>query len=132
MFRTRQSLGFTPKPDQDALSKSQVLNDPTRVLENISYHKASFGRADIMRALASLNPPKGADVSDKAFVEAVELAEQRLGLSKQPRVIVFHEKHGSVGVLRKHAHAVWSRIRQKFCDFFEKADPSASQRVTGN
>jgi Ti-type conjugative transfer relaxase TraA len=47
---------FTPKPDQDALSKSQVLNDPTRVLERISYHKASFGRADVMRALADHIP----------------------------------------------------------------------------
>jgi ATP-dependent exoDNAse (exonuclease V) alpha subunit len=47
---------FTPKLDQDALRKSQVLNDPTRVLERISYHKSSFGRADVMRALADHIP----------------------------------------------------------------------------
>lgn len=58
----------------------------------------------------SLNPPKGKTVSDQDFVEAAELAEQRLGLSKQPRIIVFHEKYGDDGQLRKHAHAVWSRI----------------------
>ncbi|MEQ8287877.1 relaxase [Thalassospira sp.] len=58
----------------------------------------------------SLNPPKGTDVSDDQFISAVDRAESRLGLSGQPRAVVFHEKHGDDGELRRHAHAVWSRI----------------------
>src|SRR5690606_33512002 len=36
---------------------------------------------------------------------AIDAIEHKLGLSGQPRAIVFHEKDG-----RRHAHAVWSRI----------------------
>jgi hypothetical protein len=54
----------------------------------------------------SLNPPKDARVDVTAFERAIEQAEKRLGLSDQPRAIVFHEKEG-----RRHAHAVWSRIK---------------------
>lgn len=53
----------------------------------------------------SLNPPIGVDVSVAEFEAAVVQAEDRLGLSGQPRAIVFHEKNG-----RRHAHAVWSRV----------------------
>lgn len=58
----------------------------------------------------SLNPPKGADVSNDQFMSAIDCAESRLGLTGQPRAVVFHEKHGDDGALRRHAHAVWSRI----------------------
>lgn len=58
----------------------------------------------------SLNPPKGADVSDQQFMDAVERTETKLGLTGQPRAIVFHEKCGDDGEIRRHAHAVWSRI----------------------
>lgn len=54
----------------------------------------------------SLNPPMGETVSVEAFEDAVVAAERKLGLSGQPRAIVFHEKNG-----RRHAHAVWSRIK---------------------
>ena len=53
----------------------------------------------------SLNPPQDETVTTQDFEAAVDLAEERLGLSGQPRAIVFHEKNG-----RRHAHAVWSRI----------------------
>ena len=53
----------------------------------------------------SLNPPEGKAVSDEEFERAVGQAEERLGLTGQPRAIVFHEKEG-----RRHCHAVWSRI----------------------
>lgn len=53
----------------------------------------------------SLNPPPQAKVSIEAFEKAIDTAEERLGLSGQPRAIVFHEKEG-----RRHAHVVWSRI----------------------
>ena len=53
----------------------------------------------------SLNPPENARVPIAAFVAAIDKIEERLGLSNQPRAIVFHEKEG-----RRHAHCVWSRI----------------------
>ncbi|HMR33051.1 MAG TPA: relaxase, partial [Geminicoccaceae bacterium] len=53
----------------------------------------------------SLNPPPRAKVSVEAFEAAIVDIEARLGLSGQPRAIVFHEKDG-----RRHAHCVWSRI----------------------
>ncbi|OSQ46945.1 relaxase/mobilization nuclease domain-containing protein [Thalassospira alkalitolerans] len=58
----------------------------------------------------SLNPPKGADVSQQQFMSAIKRTETKLGLSGQPRAIVFHEKRGDDGEMRRHAHAVWSRI----------------------
>lgn len=53
----------------------------------------------------SLNPPKDAEVSNEQFEDAIGRVEVKLGLSGQPRAIVFHEKNG-----RRHCHAVWSRI----------------------
>jgi len=53
----------------------------------------------------SLNPPASANVSIEAFERAIDDAERQLGLSGQPRAVVFHEKNG-----RRHAHCVWSRI----------------------
>jgi len=54
----------------------------------------------------SLNPPKHENVSTETFEQAIERAEETLGLNGQPRAIVFHEKNG-----RRHCHAVWSRIK---------------------
>lgn len=53
----------------------------------------------------SFNPPAGADANIEAFEKAIDQVEAKLGLERQPRAIVFHEKDG-----RRHAHAVWSRI----------------------
>jgi hypothetical protein len=50
----------------------------------------------------SLNPPKSENVSTETFKQAIEQAEEKLGLTDQPRAIVFHEKNG-----RRHCHAVW-------------------------
>lgn len=41
----------------------------------------------------SLNPPPNEQASTQAFENAIEAAEKRLGLSNQPRAIVFHEKN---------------------------------------
>ena len=51
----------------------------------------------------SLNPPQTEREGEEAFEAALTQAEDRLGLTGQPRAIVFHEKEG-----RRHAHAVWS------------------------
>jgi hypothetical protein len=53
----------------------------------------------------SLNPPPDKNVPIDDFEAAIERVEAKLGLTGQPRAIVFHEKEG-----RRHAHAVWSRI----------------------
>lgn len=53
----------------------------------------------------SLNPPQDVVLSEDAFREAADRAEEKLGLKGQPRAIIIHEKQG-----RRHAHVVWSRI----------------------
>lgn len=53
----------------------------------------------------SLNPPPGPQVPVDVFEDTIVAVEQKLGLTGQPRAIVFHEKLG-----RRHAHVVWSRI----------------------
>ncbi|PCH98513.1 MAG: hypothetical protein COB76_06985 [Alphaproteobacteria bacterium] len=53
----------------------------------------------------SFNPPKNEDANEQEFCDAIERAEEKLGLTDQPRAIIFHEKEG-----RRHAHVVWSRI----------------------
>lgn len=53
----------------------------------------------------SLSPPEGARVPVDVFERTIDRIEDRLGLTGQPRAIVFHEKEG-----RRHAHCVWSRI----------------------
>ena len=53
----------------------------------------------------SLNPPEDARVPVADFESAIDRIERKLGLSGQPRAVVFHEKEG-----RRHAHCVWSRI----------------------
>lgn len=58
----------------------------------------------------SISPPKDTDLADDAFVDAIEQTEKKLGLTGQPRAVVFHEKLGEDGQLRRHAHAVWCRI----------------------
>ena len=58
----------------------------------------------------SLNPPKDETVTDETFAAAIEKAELELGLTDQPRAIVFHTKAGLDGEMRRHAHAVWCRI----------------------
>lgn len=53
----------------------------------------------------SLSPPETENVPVAVFDNAIEAIEEKLGLSGQPRAVVFHEKDG-----RRHAHCVWSRI----------------------
>ncbi len=53
----------------------------------------------------SLSPPPEEKVGVAVFETAVGRIEDRLGLTGQPRAVVFHEKDG-----RRHCHAVWSRI----------------------
>jgi len=72
---------------------------------NESYAVSRGTRAKKFLFSLSLNPPKSENVSTKDFVEAIGRVEVELGLTGQPRAIVFHEKQG-----RRHCHTVWSRI----------------------
>lgn len=58
----------------------------------------------------SLNPPAHETVSTEDFEAAIARVENKLGLDGQPRAIVFHEKKGADDQIRRHCHAVWSRI----------------------
>lgn len=51
----------------------------------------------------SINPAR--PLSREQYGAAIEAIEARLGLSGQPRAVVFHVKEG-----REHAHVAWSRI----------------------
>ena len=51
----------------------------------------------------SISPP--GTLTREQYFEAIEAIEQRLGLSSQPRAVVFHVKDG-----REHCHVIWSRI----------------------
>ncbi len=60
----------------------------------------------------SINPdPNQRDWSDGEWQRAIAHIEDRLGLSGQPRAVIFHEKKGEDGKIRRHAHVVWSRIK---------------------
>ncbi|EKS35362.1 relaxase/mobilization nuclease domain-containing protein [Afipia clevelandensis] len=71
--------------------------------ETVAIAKGTRARQPVFSL--SLNPPKDAESSVTQLMEAVERAEEALGLQGQPRAIVIHEKNG-----RRHAHVVWSRV----------------------
>ncbi|MEM0988559.1 MAG: relaxase/mobilization nuclease domain-containing protein [Pseudomonadota bacterium] len=83
--------GFVARDLEGAFIESQAISKATRCKQ----HLYSL----------SLNPPKEAHVTPELLLDAADRAEETLGLSNQPRAIVFHTKHG-----RMHAHAVWCRI----------------------
>lgn len=51
----------------------------------------------------AINPAE--PLSREQYLAAIDHIEGKLGLSGQPRAVVFHEKNG-----REHCHVVWSRI----------------------
>ncbi|HTE14691.1 MAG TPA: hypothetical protein VK642_06405, partial [Burkholderiales bacterium] len=79
-------------------------NDLNAALHEI-YAVSRGTRAKQFLFSLSLNPPAHEKASIDTFEKAIETIEQKLGLSGQPRAVVFHEKDG-----RRHAHVVWSRI----------------------
>lgn len=83
--------GFACEDLMGALLESEALAEGTRCRQHL------FSM--------SFNPPPGREVSTEDFERAVAQAEEALGLSGQPRAMVFHEKEA-----RRHLHTVWSRI----------------------
>ncbi len=59
----------------------------------------------------SINPDqRQGRLSKEQYLDYIDRAESRLGLSGQPRAIVFHVKKDKNGIPREHCHVVWSRI----------------------
>lgn len=83
--------GFVADSVIDALKEAQAISRGTKC------SKFLFS--------LSLSPPETENVPIKAFEDAIETIEAKLGLTDQPRVVIVHEKEG-----RRHAHCVWSRI----------------------
>jgi len=81
------------------------MADDLRGAYQEAYAASKATRAKQFLFSLSLNPPPKERVQTDVFESAIERIEQRLGLTGQPRTVVFHEKDG-----RRHAHAVWSRI----------------------
>ena len=58
----------------------------------------------------SINPDqRQGRLTKDQYLDYIERTESRLGLSGQPRAIVFHIKKDRHGVPREHCHVVWSR-----------------------
>ena len=53
----------------------------------------------------SFNPPEGSNLTRADFTRRFAAVEDKMGLTDQPRAVIFHEKNG-----REHAHVIWSRI----------------------
>ena len=59
----------------------------------------------------SINPDqRQGRLTREQYLEYIDRTEQRLGLSGQPRAVVFHVKKDRQGTPREHCHVVWSRI----------------------
>ncbi|UFP94611.1 relaxase/mobilization nuclease domain-containing protein [Gloeobacter morelensis] len=95
-------------PDNDHVTVHEVrgfASDDVHGAFQEAYAMSKGTRCKQFLFSLSFNPPPRENVSTETFEDAIARAEAKLGLTNQPRVIVFHEKEG-----RRHAHAVWSRI----------------------
>lgn len=84
---------------------SGFISDSVMGAMNEAYAAARGTKCQRYLFSMSLSPPAHESVRVETFEKAIADIEERLGLTGQPRVIVFHEKEG-----RRHCHAVWSRI----------------------
>lgn len=95
-------------PDNDHVTVHEVrgfASDDVHGAFQEAYAMSKGTRCKQFLFSLSFNPPPRENVSTETFEDAIARAEAKLGLTDQPRVIVFHEKEG-----RRHAHTVWSRI----------------------
>lgn len=84
---------------------SGFISDTVMGAMNEAYALARGTKCSQYLFSLSLSPPAMESVRVETFEKALADIEERLGLTGQPRVVVFHEKEG-----RRHCHAVWSRI----------------------
>lgn len=81
-----------------------ATEDPIEAMEE-AHAMCKATRAKKYIYSLSLNPPAEFDGDIAKLERAVDDAEDRLGLSGQPRMVVLHEKESRI-----HAHAAWSLI----------------------
>ncbi len=84
---------------------SGFISDTVMGAMNEAYAAARGTKCQRYLFSMSLSPPAHESVRVEVFEKVIGDIEDRLNLTGQPRVIVFHEKEG-----RRHCHAVWSRI----------------------
>lgn len=104
------------KEENEQVTVHEVRGFVSRTLEGAFQESYAISRATKCKQhlySLSLNPPQGAEAEEADYVNAANAVEDQLGLQGQPRTIVFHEKIGQDGILRRHAHAVWCRIDRK-------------------
>ncbi|MEO1568887.1 MAG: relaxase, partial [Pseudomonadota bacterium] len=97
------------KPENEHVEVHELrgfVSDTLKGALNEAYAVSRGTRCKRFLYSLSLNPPQDKAVPIAAFEAAIERVERQLGLTGQPRAIVFHEKKG-----RRHAHCVWSRIK---------------------
>lgn len=96
------------KPENEHVEVHEIRGFISETIEGAFKEAHAVSRGTKCRQFLfslSLSPPEAENVPVKAFEAAIDTIERKLGLSNQPRAIVFHEKQG-----RRHAHCVWSRI----------------------
>ena len=104
------------KEENEQVTVHEIRGFVSRTLEGAFQESYAISRATKCKQhlySLSLNPPQGAEAEEADYVNAANAVEEQLGLQGQPRAIVFHEKIGQDGILRRHAHAVWCRIDRK-------------------
>ncbi|WP_298936859.1 relaxase/mobilization nuclease domain-containing protein [uncultured Ruegeria sp.] len=69
---------------------------------------AAGTRAEKYLYSLSINPPE--PLTRDQYLDSIAIIEDRLGLTGQPRAIIFHVKPDEKGIGREHCHVVWSRI----------------------
>lgn len=65
----------------------------------------SPGAANISIACRSIPIPLKGMLTREQYLDYISRVEDRLGLTDQPRAIIFHVKNG-----REHCHVAWSRV----------------------
>ncbi|MBL4616942.1 MAG: relaxase [Robiginitomaculum sp.] len=96
------------KPENEHVDVHEVRGFATSSLHGAFNEAYALSRGTQCRKFLyslSVNPPPDKQVFTTDFIRVIDRAEKALGLTGQPRAIVFHEKQG-----RRHAHCVWSRI----------------------
>ncbi|MGH6922866.1 MAG: relaxase/mobilization nuclease domain-containing protein [Propylenella sp.] len=87
-----ETIGTIATDIDGALAEFDAIASGTRATEGVY---AAF-----------INPPE--PLSRRQYAQALAHIESRLGLTGQPRIVVFHVKDG-----REHCHVVWSRINAR-------------------
>jgi hypothetical protein len=91
--------------------RGAVARDLPGALAEWRAQRDVFTRCKQELCCLSINPDEWQGQLTRAqYLDYIERAETKLGLSGQPRAIVFHHKEDRFGRMREHCHVVWSRV----------------------